>query len=88
MIEATVLNKLSTEQFQELHALDSKLVGTTKYLGIAYFWSGYYKHTMREATAEQRTKIHNMIISLGYKPSDRNNIIKSIIEEVTGQPVE
>ena len=80
------LNALSTEQYKSLHEFDTGLIGTPAYLGVAgYWWSGWYKHTMRGTTPQQRAKIHNMIIALGFELVDTNEVIAAIIKSVTGE---
>jgi|19_taG_2_1085344.scaffolds.fasta_scaffold21168_3 hypothetical protein len=76
------------EQYNKLAELDRTLIGTKAYFGIEWFgWNVWYKHTMRETTPEQKVKIHNMILGAGYGLSETNNVIGSIIKEVTGETV-
>jgi len=78
----------NSEQYNKLAELDNSLIGTSGYLGVAWFgWNMWYKHTMRETTPEQKVKIHNMILALGYGLTDTNNVIGAIIKEVTGETV-
>ena len=45
--------------------MDILNIGTPNYLGIAYFWSHEYKHSLREFTCAQRCKVHNAFIKAG-----------------------
>lgn len=48
-----------------LQRLDRQLVGTVGYLGLAYFWSHQYKHSLRAVTPRQRKRIHDAWLVAG-----------------------
>jgi|TARA_R110000751_G_scaffold14089_1_gene46239 hypothetical protein len=54
----------SADVYSQLRQLDSTLIGTTDYLGFAYWWSGgdQYKHTLREASAWAKKRIHDVLV--------------------------
>ena len=49
--------------------LDTSLIGTRNYMGLAYFWDHDVKHTMREMTPKFRKVVHDTAM--------KNNLIKA-----------
>ena len=45
--------------------LDTTLIGTENYMGMAYFWDHDVKHTMRDATPKVRKIIHDTALREG-----------------------
>jgi|7_EtaG_2_1085326.scaffolds.fasta_scaffold05465_6 hypothetical protein len=55
----------SFEKFEKKLAEDESNIGTSKYQGIAYFWSTEYKHYLRSSSDEARRKVHNDLLASG-----------------------
>lgn len=53
---------VTSRAYARLDALDSTLIGTPDYLGLAYYWSGEYKHFLRIATPKQRKLVHDRFL--------------------------
>ena len=45
--------------------LDKSFVGTPDYMGVAYFWTHEFKHTLRDVTVSQRRRIHKLWLKEG-----------------------
>ena len=50
------------EQFHEIYKLDMSFIGTENYLGFAMFWHFDYRHSLRDASQNQRRKVHNALL--------------------------
>ena len=50
-------------QFSAIQKLDKSYVGTSNYMGLAYFWDHEVKHWLRDATPFQRVKVHKAFIA-------------------------
>ena len=50
-------------QFSAIQKLDKSYVGTSNYMGLAYFWDLEVKHWLRDATPFQRVKVHKSFIT-------------------------
>lgn len=44
--------------FARISKMDSGYVGTENYMGLAYFWSHEYRHTLRDCNAASRVAVH------------------------------
>ena len=54
--------------------LDTTLIGTQNYMGMAYFWDHDVKHTMRDVTPKVRKIIHDTALREGlFKDSEFGN---------------
>ena len=48
--------------FGKLLRLDKSFIGSSDYMGLAYFWNTAYKHSLRGATPIQRKRVHDMLL--------------------------
>jgi hypothetical protein len=46
----------------KLRQLDKSFVGTSEYMGFAWFWDHEIKHYMRDSTAKQKKYIHDSFL--------------------------
>ena len=46
----------------KLKKLDQSFIGTSEYMGFAWFWDHEIKHYMRDSTAKQKKYIHDSFI--------------------------
>jgi len=46
----------------KLRKLDKSFVGTSEYMGFAWFWDHEIKHYMRDSTAKQKKYIHDSFL--------------------------
>ena len=77
---------LTINALSEITKLDRTLVSTPDYMGLAYFWGHDYKHSLRDATATQRRKIHNTWLERGIDFINQSeegwNVIEKIIPNI------
>jgi hypothetical protein len=45
---------------QAIYRLDQSFVGTSDYMGVAYFWPHEFKHWLRACTVAERKKVHQL----------------------------
>ena len=76
------LDALTLEAYQKLYELDEKFIGTENYMGVAYFWHYAFRHYLRDATTEQRKKVHSKILENNLGVSDETVIHWQIIRDV------
>ena len=78
------LEQLSQTAFEQIYTLDSNFSGTPDYMGLAYFWNYEYRHFLRDASQDQRKRIHKAFIksklSLEGESDAHQNIILTIIK--------
>ena len=55
------------DQYVAVRKLDEGFVGTSKYMGVAYFWDQRLKHLMRSASAIERVKVHTKFMENGVE---------------------
>ena len=59
------LNALPHEALSAIFFADMKLVGTPAYIGVGFFWSMEYKHSLRDASVAARRKVHHAFLKAG-----------------------
>ena len=59
--------KGNDKAYSKILELDSSFIGTTDYMGIAYFWDHEVKHTMRDVSPKFRKTVHDTAIEWGLK---------------------
>ena len=57
-----------------------QFVGTSNYMGVAYFWAHEYRHTMRPTTYANRRLVHRKLLEAGYEPTDTGPDVWKIID--------
>jgi hypothetical protein len=82
------LNAISWGATSEIYKLDKKFVGTEDYMGVAYFWSHEYKHTLRDVTISQRRRIHKKALNLGLDFTEVGASQWELMSKVLKIPVE
>jgi len=60
-IQVNFPNSKKTNWYK-LNKLDKSFIGTSEYMGFAWFWDHDIKHDMREASAKQKKYIHDSFI--------------------------
>ena len=76
------LDTLTLEAYKKLYELDEKFIGTENYIGIAYFWHYAFRHYLRDATTEQRKKVHSKILEYNLGVSDATEMHLDIIKDI------
>ena len=77
------IETLNLNAFRELYKLDKKFVGTSDYMGVAWFWgSNGTKHYLRDASIHQRKKIHKKWLDAGLDLHEDTERHYEIIKEV------
>jgi len=82
------LNAISWGATSEIYKLDKKFVGTEDYMGVAYFWSHEYKHTLRDVTISQRRRIHKKALNLGLDFTEVGASQWELMSKVLKIPIE
>ena len=59
------LNALPHEALSAIFFADMKLVGTPAYIGVGFYWSMEYKHSLRDASVAVRRKVHQAFLKAG-----------------------
>tara|TARA_R110002096_G_scaffold434331_1_gene655579 strand:+ start:372 stop:734 length:363 start_codon:yes stop_codon:yes gene_type:complete len=72
---------ITGESYLYLRALDKTFVGTSSYMGFAYFWGQEYKHTLREANNTQRQRVHNALIKAGIDLGSESPEYEAIVKK-------
>jgi len=75
------LNNQALELLREVQE-DYNRVGTNEYKGIAFFWSGIYKHTLRNCSREERVLVHNKWMNAGLELNGHSEEHQYYIDEV------
>jgi len=77
------LGVLSDTQFKALEAFDKTMIGTPKYIGVAYFWSYSYRYYLRDASPSKRREIHQKLLDAELDVSQESKKHDSIIESLS-----
>lgn len=75
--------RLTFRMFCIMLRIDEAMIGTPDYMGLAYWWDGEYKHTLRDASPKQRKIAHDRILAAGLRLDDVGSEHESIIERAT-----
>jgi len=79
------LSSLSDDAFKTLYNLDKSWIGSTNYMGVAYFWNWEYRHFLRDTTTPKRRRVHKKLLKAGLELSGVSDahlsIIRSIVKE-------
>jgi hypothetical protein len=68
-----------------INRLDTALIGTPDYLGVAYFWAYEYRHSLREATPKQRKAVHDAFLAEGLAVDGESPEHAAIVKKVTAK---
>lgn len=74
---------MKAENLRKLFELDESFIGTTEYMGLAYFWGYEYKFTLRDCTIKNRIKIHDAWLKAGLPLNGASNLHKAILDKIT-----
>ncbi len=50
-----------------LHTVDTALIGTQDYMGLAHWWADEYKHILRDVGNTRRQRAHRAILAAGLQ---------------------
>lgn len=75
------LDTITTEAYIKLKELDEKFIGTYNYLGIGWFWNYEFRHYLRDASINERKKVHNIFLTYNLNVSDATELHYQIIKE-------
>lgn len=76
------LGKLTTTARNGLWELDEKYIGTSDYMGIAYFWDISYKWELRDASPDVRRAVHAAFLAAHLKVGDVSDKHEAIIKKL------
>ena len=75
------LDTITTDAYLKLFDLDKQFIGTFNYLGIAWFWHYEFRHYLRDASINDRKKVHNIFLTYNLNVSDATELHYQIIKE-------
>ena len=75
---------ITSEAYIAIHKIDKEFVGTANYMGLAYFWSHAYKHSLRDASQKQRQRVHKAFLAAGLELAGESPDHDKIIRKVFG----
>lgn len=75
---------LTPDQYQRLHSVDEEWKGSEHYMGLAYFWAYEYRFHLRDATSNQRVRVHRDLLEAGLQLDGESPEHLRIIERVVG----
>lgn len=64
------VTNLTDKARNALDKLDEKFIGTSDYMGVAFFWDVTYKWWLRDATPKVRRKVHAAFLKADLKVDD------------------
>ena len=77
------LNTMPHEAYMLLWHSDKNFVGTSNYVGLAYYWSYDYRHYLRDATPYVKRKVHTEFLKHGLNLAESTEKHLSIIRKYT-----
>lgn len=77
--------RLTFRMFCIMLRIDEAMIGTPDYMGLAYWWSHEYKHTLRDATTKQRKKAHDALLAAGLRLDGESDEHARIIARAAGE---
>jgi hypothetical protein len=63
--------------------LDAGFVGTPDYMGLSWFWNYEYRHSLRDASASVRQRIHAAFLKAGLPPDGASSEHGEIVRKFT-----
>jgi len=78
------LETISTQAFKGILKIDQGFVGSSDYMGIAFFWNYDYRHFLRDATVSKRKSVHSKFIKSGLNVSESSEAHEKIVFAVCG----
>lgn len=76
-----IIQDLSPAAYDKLSALDKTFIGTTDYMGIAFFWNYKYRHSLRGTSELGRRIVHGMFLRAGLAPDGDSPAHDAIINK-------
>jgi len=67
MITVPLRLQVSIDAYTLLLELDKNFIGSSDYMGLAFFWSYEYRHTLRNVSNTVRRQIHEELLKAGLK---------------------
>jgi hypothetical protein len=75
---------LTPDQHARLRAIDEEWKGSEHYMGLAYFWAYEYRFLLRDATANQRVRVHRAFRKAHLELDGESLLHIILLEEVFG----
>ena len=81
------LETATHKAYMAVDNLDKQFIGTTDYMGVAWFHAHAYRFSMRDISVAKRKFIHNKLMDAGVTDlSGYTDAISGIIEKYTRSP--
>ena len=79
------LESLSGNAYLSIYKLDETYVGSTDYMGLAYFWHFDYRHFLRDTTTAKKRKVHNKFLESGIQIDGKSDAHLALIRSIVKQ---
>tara|TARA_R100000995_G_C3393571_1_gene81609 strand:+ start:280 stop:531 length:252 start_codon:yes stop_codon:yes gene_type:complete len=76
-------NNLSIEATKKVLDLDKSFIGTSDYMGCAYFWAYEYRHYLRDVSYAVRRKVHKQFLKCFLLVDGESDQHLEIIRKIT-----
>lgn len=73
--------------YDKVHLLDVEFIGTPDYMGLAYFWNHKYRHSLRDASAMVRCRVHAEFLKYGLAPDGDSKAHNGIVNKIVPNAV-
>ena len=71
---------LNFSNIQQVLELDKTFVGTSAYMGLAYFWNYEYRAILRDASIAKRKRVHKALLKSGLELNGASDAHLAIIK--------
>lgn len=75
--------RMTFRMFCIMMRIDQAMIGTPDYMGIAYWWSEEYKHSLRGCTPKERKAAHDKLLAAGLPLDGVSDQHREIISSCT-----
>ena len=75
--------RMTFRMFCIMMRIDQAMIGTPDYMGIAYWWSEEYKHSLRGCTPKERKAAHDKLLAAGLPLDGVSDQDREIISRCT-----
>lgn len=76
------LEGMTGEEYHWARVKDEEKIGTSEYRGAGWFWNAAYRHALREATPEDRVKVHAAFLAAKLSPDGSTAKHTKIVRDV------
>jgi len=82
MPKITTVTINTKQAFEDIFALDRQYIGSSAYMGLAYFWNYDFRHYLRDASQHQRKLVHQQLLKANLSLNGSSAAHEQIISKV------